>query len=180
MRRPRLPILTPIAATIVATGFFSPAAADGNIVVAARETRVALPPRAARLELVNLPAVAFALRAAIECKGEPVSVTLSVADTFTTIGRDELLDKRAAEATVEVPAAQLALVSDNAFCIAEEQEQATSDELLLPGFTTAHASLRCTNDDVESLHFASAPLQVRLSCAREPEPPQEESDEPDR
>jgi hypothetical protein len=159
-------------------GIFSPAAADGNIVVAARETTVVVPPRAARLERVNLPAVEFALRAAIECKGEAVSVTLSIADTFMTIGRDALLGQRAAEATVEVPADQLALVANHAFCIAEDQ--ATSDELLLPGFTTAHASLRCTNDSVESLHFASAPLQLRLSCAREPDAPQAASDEPDR
>lgn len=146
--------------------------------VAARETVVVVPPRAASLELVNLPAVEFALRAAIQCKGEAVSVTLSIADTFTTIGRDGLLGKRAAEATVEVPAEQLALVADSAFCIAEDRD--TADELLLPGFTTAHASLRCANDDVESLHFASAPLQLRLSCAREAAAPQEASDEPVR
>ncbi len=178
MRQRRLPILAPIAAIVAATGIFSPAVADGNIVVAARETRVIIPPRADRLELVNLPVVEFALRAAIECKGEAVSVTLSIADTFLTIGRDALLDQRAAEATVRVPADQLILAASSAFCVAEDQ--ATADELLLPGFTTAHASLRCTDDDIESLHFASAPLQLRLSCAREPETPQEASDESDR
>lgn len=176
MRRQRLPILAPIAAIVVTTGIFSPARADDNIVVAARETSVAVAPRAAGLDVVNLPAVGFALRAAIQCKGEPVSVTLSIADTFTTIGRDALLDKRAAEATVEVAAGQLALAAHDGFCIAEDR--ATSDELLLPGFTTAHASLRCMNGDVESLHFASAPLQLRLSCAREPDAPQEEPDAP--
>ena len=152
--------------------------ADGNIVVAARETRVVIPTSAAGLEVVNLPAVEFALRAAIECKGEAVSVTLSIADTFLTIGRDALRDQRAAEATVRVPADQLNLDASSAFCSAEDR--ATSDELLLPGFTTAHASLRCTNDDAESLHFASAPLQLRLSCARKPDAHQEASDEPDR
>ena len=177
MRRQRLPILAPIATIFVAVGSFSPAMADGSIVVAARETAVTIAPRAAGLE-VDLPAIEFALRAAIECKGEPVSVTLSVADAFTTIGRDALRDRRAAEALIEVPAGQLALGPNKAFCVAENE--GTSDELLLPGFTTVHASLRCTRDDVESLHFASAPLQLRLSCAREPEPDQESSDEPDR
>ena len=151
--------------------------ADGNIVVAARETSVAVAPRAAGLE-IDLPAIKFALRAAIQCKGEPVSVTLSVADTFTTIGGDALRDQRAAEATVEVPAGQLALAKNEAFCIAGDA--ATSDEMLLAGFTTVHASLRCATDDNESLHFASAPLQVKLNCVREPAPDQEPSDDPSR
>ena len=178
MRRKRPPILAPFAAIVAATGIFSAAAADGNIVVAARETTVVVPARAAGLELANLPAIEFALRAAIQCKGEPVSVTLSIADTFMTIGRDALLDQRAAEATVKVPADQLILAASTEFCVAEDS--AASDELLLPGFTTAHASLRCTKDDVESLHFASAPLQLRLSCASEPDALQEASDETDR
>lgn len=178
MRQQRLPILAPIAAIIVATGFFSPAHAEGNIVVAAQETAVTVPPRAARLKLVNLPAIEFALRAAIRCKGEPLSVTLSVADTFTTIGREALVDKRAAEARIEVPPGQLALAAHRSFCI--DDDATTADELLLPGFATVHASLRCMSDNGESLHFASAPLQLRLSCAREPEATQESPDDSER
>lgn len=178
MGRERLTILAPIATIVVATGFFSPVAADGTIVVAARETSVAVSPRAADLELVNLPAIEFALRAAIQCSGEPVSVTLSVADTFRTIGREALRRQRAAEATIEVPPGQVALAASNAFCIAGDAQ--TSDELLLPGFTTLHASLRCSANGVESLHSASAPLQLRLSCVREPEEHQESSDAADR
>jgi hypothetical protein len=177
MRRQRLPILAPIATILVVTGIFSPAMADGNIVVAARETSVEVAPRAPGLEL-KLPIIEFALRAAIQCTGDPVTVTFSVADAFTTIGRDALRDQRAAKAAVKVPAGQLAPAATEAFCISEDTE--TSDVLFLPGFTTVHASLRCTDDDVESLHFASAPLQLRLSCSREPAENQESSDDPDR
>lgn len=153
-----------------------PVQADGDIVVAARETQAVVAPRSPRLRLVNLPALEFALRAAIKCKGEPVSVTLSVSDTFRTLTGDDLDTERAAETILRVPARQLALAASSRFCITDDPESA--DELLVRGFATVHASLRCLADDSTSAHFASAPLQVRLKCAREPEEDTQEVPEP--
>jgi hypothetical protein len=141
------------------------ALADGTIVVAAHETEIAVPPRPAHSKLVNLPQLEFALRAAIQCNGEPVSVTLSVADTYQTISRETLARARAAEAVLSVPPRQLALAANSHFCIAEDPE--STNEMLVSGFATAHASLRCESGDKSSAHFASAPLQVRLRCERE-------------
>ena len=143
----------------------SPAAASGDLVVAAQETTVVVAPSAARLKLVNLPALKFGLRAAFKCTGEPVSVTLSIADTHTTLRQDQLAGLRAAEATLIVPPRQLALAASSRFCLADVPD--TADELLVPGLVTAHASLRCSNDDGDSVHFASAPLHVRLICERQ-------------
>lgn len=143
------------------------ALADGTIIVAAHETEIAVSPRPARMELVNLPQLEFALRAAIQCEGEPVSVTLSIADTYETISGEDLADARAAETTLRVPARQLALAASSRFCVADDPE--STNELLVSGFATAHASLRCESGDTSSAHFASAPLQVRLSCEREPQ-----------
>ena len=148
--------------------------ADGNIVVAAQETAVTVRPQPARLHLVNLPPLEFALRDAIECKGKPVSVTLSVADAYRTIHSDDLDGARAAEAALRVPPRQLALAASSRFCVVDDPE--SSDELLVTGFATVHASLRCESEDEVSAHFASAPLRVRLSCEREPEETQESSD----
>ena len=141
--------------------------ADGTIVVAAQETVAVVKPRSPGLKLVNLPRLEFALRAAIQCKGAAVSVTLSVADTFETIGKDDLEGQRAAVAILSVPPRQLALAASSRFCIAGDPESA--NELLVDGFTTAHASLRCSADDQTSAHFASAPLKVRLMCERDEE-----------
>ena len=152
---------------VLLTTPISSARADGNIIVAAQETVATVSPRSPRLKLVNLPRLEFALRAAIQCKGIPVSVTLSVADTFKTIGGNDLEGQRAAEITLSVPPRQLALAASSRFCIADDPDSA--DELLVDGFTTAHASLRCQTDDRTSAHFASAPLKVRLTCAREDE-----------
>ena len=140
-------------------------AGDG-VVVAARETTAVVTARAADLRLVNLPALEFALRAAIRCKGETVSLTLSIADTYTTLDAEVLGDQRAAEATLTVPARQLALAASSRFCLAGDDE--STNELLVPGLATVHASLQCLHAEQRSVHYASAPLQVRLRCERTP------------
>ena len=173
MRLNQLIIVALFGALVATTG--ATARADGAIVVAAQETRAAVTPRSARLKLVNLPRLEFALRAAIQCKGEPVSVTLSVADTHRTIDGKALDSEQTAETTLRVPSRQLALAASSRFCIADDPE--SSDELLVSGFATAHASLRCKADEETSAHFASTPLQVRLSCEREPVETQAPSDD---
>ena len=163
----RCTILTLFLASVCVT----PAIAGGNIVIAAQETVATVMPRVESLRLVNLPALTFSLRAAIRCKGDPVSVTLSVADTYRTLDKDELKGRRAAETTLTVPARQLALAATSNFCV--KDDPATSDTLLVPGLTTAQASLLCTSDSGTSVHYASAPLQISLICDRGSEMTQE-------
>lgn len=155
-------ILAPFAA-LLAT-FAHPAAADAEIVVAARETAVRVAPRSAQLRLINLPALEFALRAAYRCRGEAVSLTLSVSDTVQSLARDALADRRAVEVRLVVPARQVAMADSGAFCVASDPESA--DELQVAGFTSAAASLRCQHDGNQSVSYASAPLTVRLVCER--------------
>lgn len=155
-------ILAPFAAVFVV--FAQPAGADTEIVVAARETVVRVAPRAAHLRLVNLPALEFVLRAAYRCRGDAVSLTLSVSDTVRSLARDVLADRRAAELSLVVPARQVAMADSGAFCVAGDLESA--DELRVAGFATAAASLRCDSEGNESVRYASAPLTVRLVCER--------------
>ena len=160
------PIVAPIMTALATLATANAALAASDIVVAAQETTAVVTPREAHLKLVNLPALEFGLRAAFKCKGEPVSVTLSVADTHKTLQREDLADQRAIEVTLSVPPRQLALAASNRFCVADAPE--TEDELLVPGLATANASLRCSSDDGDSVFFATAPLQVRLVCVRQP------------
>ena len=142
-----------------------PAVAEDTIVIAAQEIEATVAPRHARARTISLPPLTFEVRAAIRCEGDPVSVTLSVADTFVTRGRDELDGQRATEASLTVPPRQLTMASSRRFCTEDESE----DELFAPGFATAHASLHCENEAGLSVLYASAPLNVRLSCARRPD-----------
>ena len=161
MNHHRVPILALLATILLVVG---PAFADSGVVVAAHETEISVTPRNARLRLVNLPTIEFGLRAAIRCSGVPVSLTLSISDTFKTVGADRLDGQRAVEATLTVPPRQLALAASRQFCIADDDNSV--NELLVPGFVTAHASLRCDKDGVSTMVFASAPLQLRLTCER--------------
>jgi len=161
-----MPGRVPILALFIIASAVSTAAADNMIVVAAQVAEATVSPRPARARVVNLPPLTFRLRAALQCTGEPVSVTLSVADTFVTMGRDELVGHRAAEASLTVPARQLAMASSRQFCV--EDDTGSEDELFAPGFATTHASLRCEQESGISVHYASAPLNLKLNCAREP------------
>ena len=155
-------ILAPFLALLLSIAL--PADADNEIVIAAQEAEVRVAPRAAHLRLVNLPALEFALRAAYRCRGEVISLTLSVSDTVQTLARDLLADQRAAEVRLAVPAQQVAMADSGGFCVAGDPE--TADELRVAGFATAAASLRCSRDGNDSVRYASAPLTVRLVCAR--------------
>jgi len=163
----RAPILALFAAAIcIPTAY-----AGESVVVAARETQAVVSPGTTHLRLVKLPALDFALRAAFNCTGTAESLTLSIADTHDTLGEDTISGQRSAEAILTVPPRQLALASGSRFCLADDLSSA--DELLVPGLATAHASLRCRNDEGVRVHFTSAPLQVRLLCER---PPTEDQD----
>lgn len=166
----------PILALFAATAYIPTALGGESVVVAAKETEAVVAPRAANLRLLNLPALDFGLRATINCTGRAESLTLSVADTHTTLGEDTIADRRSAEAVLTVPARQLTLAASSRFCL--KDDSASAGELLVPGLATAHASLRCRNKDGATVHFASAPLQVRLRCSRPSTEDQESS--PDR
>ena len=170
MNQQAVPILALLATTLLAAGT---AAADSAVVIAAHETRVSVAPRSARLRLVNLPAIKFGLRAAVRCSGLATSLTLSIADTFESMDAKRLDGERAVETTLTVPPRQLALAASRQFCISDDDNSV--NELLVPGFVTAHASLRCEKNGVASMHFASAPLQLRLTCER---PPANENQDP--
>ncbi len=161
MNQQGVPILALLATVLLVA---DAAVADSTVVIAAQESRVSVAPRNARLRLVNLPTIEFGLRAAIRCSGTPTSLTLSISDTFESRNAEQLDGQRAIETTLAVPPRQLALAASRQFCIRDDDN--SINELLVPGFVTAHASLRCEKDGVSTMHFASAPLQLRLDCER--------------
>jgi len=150
------------------------ASAENRVFLAAQETETTIEPRAVQQRHANLPALTFDLRVVVECPGETESLTLSIADTFKTLDKEDIEGRRSAETSLSVPASQLALTASDSFCIEDDTEEA-ADELVVPGFLTAFASLRCAGQDGPSMHFASAPLQVRLKCERQPSETQEPS-----
>lgn len=170
MNHYRVPIL---ALFLSAVGVFD-ASAEDRVFLATQEAEALIEPRRTQQRVAKLPALTFDLRVAIECPGEAESLTLSVADTFETLGKEDIGGRRSAETSLRVPASQLTLGTGETFCIRDDAGEA-ADELVVPGFLTVFASLRCAGQEGPSMHFASAPLQVRLICERGPGEPQDSS-----
>lgn len=156
----------PILALFLSVVCILDAPAEDSVFLAAQETEAIVEPRSSQQRLVRLPTMSFELRVAIECPGKAESLTLSVSDTFETFNNEDLGMRRFTETSLRVPANQLTLAGSDHFCIKDDDGE-TVDELVVPGFLTAFASLRCAGQDGPSIHFASAPLQVRLHCERE-------------
>lgn len=161
MNNRQVPILALIIASILAPCAY----ADGSLVVAAQQAEAMVTPRAPDSTLINLPPLDIRLRALLSCGGNAESLTLSVADTVTTLRGDELGEQTSAEASLTVPAKQVALAASSHFCL--EEDPTSANELTVSGLVTAHASLRCNKNDRSSAYFASTPLQVKLVCARQ-------------
>ena len=157
----RVPIL---ALFLSAVGVLD-ACAEDRILVTAQETEARVEPREAQQRVAKLPELTIDLRVVIECPGDTESLTLSVADTFKTLDKEDIGASRSAETSLRVPARQLTLGTGKNFCTTGGAEEA-SDELVVPGLLTAFASLRCAGPEGPSMHYASTPLQVRLICAR--------------
>jgi len=154
----RVPILLPIAASVLLS-----ASSWADVAVEVAETEATIEPRKTLRAEIRLPPVAFEIAATLSCAGQPVSFTLSVADVHKTWRGDQLDETGVIEASISVPPPQLALVlAGSPFCLAGDS--AGPESLLVPGVATAQASLQCASETGTTLHYASAPLPLRLLC----------------
>jgi len=140
-------------------------AADTMITVQATEATAHLESRSSDRPHARLPALDLSLRASFACPEDTVadSLTVSVSDTHRRYGAKEIANTSVFEASLRVPAEQLAPISAPDFCV----DGAPMDEegLLLTGVATAQVSLHCRGEPKSSsVHFASVALPVRLHC----------------
>ena len=149
----------------VATYAMAASGTDGVLSLQAKATSATLEPRDEPQQLVVLPALETAVIATIACAvgARPVSLTVSISDTYQRFGPEQLADSSIFEATFNLPAGQLAPVAVANFCVTHD---VTNDQVLeLPGVATAQVSLRCVSEDNStSMHFGSLPIPVNLYC----------------
>lgn len=161
-----------VCASAVAVG------ADNPLSLRAKPSSAELAPREAERHQVVLPALDATVVAGVACAAgaTPVSLMVSISDSYRHFGPELLAENTTLEAAFELPSSQLAPVSLAGFCVAEEAE---GDQVLeLPAIATAQASLRCQGDDAAiSMHFESLPIPVSLYCRAAGEP---DSPSPDR
>ncbi len=115
--------------------------------------------------LVHLPELEFALRISPHCaeSGVPESVSITIADTRTTLRGEALRAGKNIDVSMRVTANQLAPFALQGFC---NDPALAGDSILLDSALTAHASLRCARAGKPSILFAAEPLDVRVDCIR--------------
>lgn len=113
--------------------------------------------------LVQLPEMEFALSISPHCaeRGERESLSITIADTRTTLRGEALRAGKSIDVTLRVPASQLAPFALQGFCTDPSSE---GESILLGSALTAQASLRCARTGRPSIVFASEPLDVRAVC----------------
>lgn len=140
------------------------AAADNVLTVHAAETSILVSPLDSSQQHVNLPALDVTVIARFSCSADVAaeSITVSIADTHVHFNAAEIADATSINASLHLPADQIAPISTHDFCrrdVASEIKQ-----LLIPGVASAQVSLRCGSEDQSSIRFASIALPVRLHC----------------
>ena len=123
----------------------------------------ALQPLAEGRRLLRLPALEFQFGIDANCGSEQAvaSVSISIADTRKTLGGEAFRDNAVVNATVALPARQIAPIAVDGFCPASQTE---SSSLLIQGAVTAHLSLRCASADGDSISYTSQSLDVTVVC----------------
>ncbi len=161
MKRVPVPVL--LAVCLSVTG--GTASAAGVLTVHANEASTQIQPRGQGQQLSKLPPLDVSIVAEFNCAAgtDAESITVSIADTHRHYGREEIADATTFEASLRLPASQIAPISSADFCVLGTP----SDEkgLLVPGVASAQVSLRCRDESTLTAHFASVPLPLRLFCA---------------
>lgn len=148
----------------------SAAWADRHLLeVEAVAANVAVAPGDVRRDSLRLPALEYVFDLTTRCAEpfEPVSVSLTVADTRRTIDTEDLqAGGDAGEFRLTVPANQLSPVPVVGFCVADDARagESTTGEMLLRATLSVGASLICASGDTQEITYASAPLDVRVRC----------------
>lgn len=138
--------------------------ADEALTVHATEANIQITPRDPGQLQTVLPALDIAVVAQFNCTkdGTAESLTVSVADTHVRFGSEEIADTTSLEASLRVPATQIAPIAATGFCIKNSPPEL--EELIVPGVASAQVSLRCHSARGPSVHFASVSLPLRLDC----------------
>ena len=164
MRLPKIPLLFAIlccAPELVA--------AEAILTLDALEATSQIERRDKDHQRTRLPSLELIVNASFNCPADTTadSLTVSISDTHRHYGFEKDTETTSIEASLRVPAEQIAPVVAPGFCL---NDGAADDEgfLRLPGIATAQVSLRCRKEaDISSVHFASVVIPLRLDCLAE-------------
>ena len=145
----------------------TPALSDtfSRIKVTSEPAAVEISPQATGRRLIRLPALEFSLTIEPQCESnmQVESISISVADTRARVTIAEA-DEAIVATTLTLPRHQTAPLPVVDFCQIDADQNLDSRELLVRDAFTAHLSLRCSNDERQSIVYASQSLDLALHC----------------
>lgn len=150
-----------------ATVLFTPFAWAENtasLSVDADPAVVTIKPLSEGRKLIRPPALEFLLRIDAECdtNAEIASISVSVADTQKALTGTDVSEATPVATHITIPARQVSPIAVEDFCPMGAPSAGT--ELVVRDALTAHVSLRCKSEAVESITYASRSLDVKLHC----------------
>ena len=154
-----------LAVAITAPGLPARSETVSHIEVRSEPAAVEIAPQAAGRRLVRLPALEFSIEIEPSCDNNmrAESLSISVADTRETVAVAND-DDSVITTTLTLPGQQTAPIAVVDFCQIEEARTQGLQELLIRNAFTAHLSLRCTNDEQQSVVYTTQSLDLTLLC----------------
>jgi len=146
-----------------------PVLADNSLSIDSEIVTVPVVPHAAGRNLIRLPAVEFTFRIDFNCNGDPGPgpLTLSIADTYLSLNREQITSESPNSIVLRVPADQIAPVAVADFCVqdaADTPTQARSEQKLIRDALSVQASLVCSSETGQRAMYASRSLDINLEC----------------
>ena len=117
-------------------------------------------------QLIKLPNLQFELAIKPMCgaAGRVESISVSAADTRQSYGAGNINEQSIVNIPLSIPSQQLGPLRIGDFCRTAIANNAEDLEMTIRGALTAHLSLRCLNDEEESITYVSQALDVVLRC----------------
>ncbi len=137
---------------------------NGTITAAFGTATAAVAPAPEGRRQIELPSLEYAFSVVVRCESPmlPARLSITVADTRKLLELTEDDESRNVDASLKIPASQLAPISTDGFCVIGDD--ASRAPLLLKGVLTTSLSLRCSGDNGDAIHYASESLAVKLEC----------------
>jgi hypothetical protein len=174
--------MTPKSALLLLTFCLAGAGSTGlhSLRITAETPAVTVVPQPRDRHFFNLPSLDYAFQVEARCGKDwrPESLTLSVADSRTSLGSAQLHESSARQVKLHVPAKQIAPVVLRDFCVIDGTAEGSSVEakpgalplvrtprqMTVSAALSAQASLRCSSNDEQKTIYVSQPLDVMLAC----------------
>lgn len=140
------------------------------LIISASTPTVEIAPRQKVREPIMLPELEFSLTANAQCRDdwEATQLSISIADTRSTLPRDALLQAAPFSIDMLVPGNQISPIVIENFCLENTADEASTDDrpltLRIDSFMSAQGSLRCATKDNERVTYAGLALDVLLVC----------------